>query len=101
MNVWDFADKNPWFTFFLGFWALMIIAFVAVAFRTIFTALNIWVRGWPPPHLDAQGEFKKEPEKKKEEKKEEPTDTRAVGSMPHGAPYAGHNKEKLPPGMLR
>lgn len=67
MNVWDFADKNPWFTFFLGFWALMVLSLCVAAFRIIFAAFNIWARGWPPAHLNAEGEFKKEPDKKKEE----------------------------------
>lgn len=67
MDVFTFANTRPWFTFFLGFWALLIIAFVAVAFRTIFTSLNIALRGWPPAHLNAQGDFKEE---KKEDKKE-------------------------------
>jgi hypothetical protein len=55
------------FGVFIGFWILVSIP-VELVFKTIKLFVrrsNIKARGWPPAHLDADGDFKKEPENKK------------------------------------
>lgn len=63
MNIWQFMSDSPWLTLFL-FW---------IASRTLRT---IWIRtmrmiqvrkhGWPPAHLDADGDWKPEPEERQQ-----------------------------------
>jgi hypothetical protein len=67
MNVWDFASEH-WFVAII---LAMIIAHVIVApFRYAWMAWNrylrsknIVARGWPPGHLDADGDWPPAPEK--------------------------------------
>ena len=61
MDIYEFMSNNPVLTLLLA----CIIGFVImVAFKYIFLAFNRLVRhaninnkGWPPPHLDADGNF--------------------------------------------
>ena len=56
MTLLEFMGEHPWLTFFLAFFAAR---FASWPFRLI----NRWIRhrnivaqGWPPPHLDADGD---------------------------------------------
>jgi hypothetical protein len=59
MNVWQFAADNP-------VTAVIFALIAATCFKTIFWAFGRYLRsrniasmGWPPEHLDADGDFKK------------------------------------------
>lgn len=53
----EFASDSPWLTFFLA-WLLvdLLMKVIGRGYRTIMVS----VRGWPPAHLDADGDWKKE-----------------------------------------
>lgn len=48
--IWDFMGEHPFLTFILFY------MFVDLCAR-ILRVTNILVRGWPPAHLDADGDF--------------------------------------------
>lgn len=59
----EFINHHPWMTFWLllilgVWWSDMIQIVVSRCVR----ASNVAKRGWPPPHLDADGDWKPEPE---------------------------------------
>ena len=64
--MWEFADGHPTAMFLI----VVVVACAAVApFFLAFAAYNqtlrsrnIIARGWPPPHLDADGDFAEEEE---------------------------------------
>lgn len=59
MDFWKFADQNPWLIFALAvlfYWALTLL------WSRFMRHLNVRSKGWPPPHLDADGDFKPEKE---------------------------------------
>lgn len=64
MNIFEFMSGSPWLSFFL-------VLIIAGGFRFIFAMLinrplrhmNIRKHGWPPPHCDADGDFKPEKDK--------------------------------------
>lgn len=51
------------FYHFAGFIVCLIILlkFFIVILQLIFRFLNMWINGYPPPHCDADGDFKTEP----------------------------------------
>lgn len=56
MTIYQFMSDSPWLTFFL---ACLIVNLVSWPFRLV----NRWIRhkniaakGWPPSHLDADGD---------------------------------------------
>lgn len=60
MNIWQFMSDSPWLTFFL---AIILVQPIIWPFKLV----NRWIRhrnivakGWPPEHLDADGDFKSE-----------------------------------------
>ncbi len=69
MNILEFMTTNPWQTFFLGpfviilFW-MTLVAFAGtlkILFKTtnrVLRTIKVALRGWPPAHLDADGDFK-------------------------------------------
>lgn len=70
MTSWEatlaFMDESPFLSFFL---ALIIGHTLVAPFRYAFKAYNrrlrsrnIAAKGWPPAHLDADGDWKPEPE---------------------------------------
>lgn len=78
MTFWQFADSSPFAAFFISL--LILSAFIDVfnfLFRVINRLIRHWnisVKGWPPPHLDADGDFKveeKDDDDAKEEKEED------------------------------
>lgn len=57
---YQFARELPWLTFFI---ALLLLQLVLAPFRLANRFLrhrNIKAHGWPPAHLDADGDFKDE-----------------------------------------
>ncbi len=71
MNIWEFASAHPVTAIILA--VLAVIAWQTV-FHTAFRAFNrahrtknIQSQGWPPRHLDADGDYY-EPKKDEEEK---------------------------------
>lgn len=59
MNIWQFMSDSPWLTFFLAVFVLLpalrlVVWVVGLPFR----AVNIRKHGWPPAHLDADGDYK-------------------------------------------
>lgn len=60
--IQQWADTHWWLAFWLAFWAL-VFAYGAllVVNRTIIRVLRfvkILARGWPPEHLDADGDYR-------------------------------------------
>lgn len=55
MNIWQFMAESPILTFFL---ACIIASAVKWLACQPFRALNIRKHGWPPAHLDADGDYK-------------------------------------------
>ena len=59
--MWEFADGHPEAMFFI----VLVVAIAAVtpfflafiAYNQTLRSRNIIARGWPPPHLDADGDF--------------------------------------------
>lgn len=65
MNFWEFYDKNPILMVLLS---LLFLSNIHVPLNFIFRLWNRYLRsknirsqGWPPPHLDADGDFKPDP----------------------------------------
>lgn len=64
MNMWDFFDQH-WFLAWCALWGVWPAAYVAlILIGTVFRmwnrlmrAVNVAVRGWPPAHLDADGDI--------------------------------------------
>lgn len=50
-DFYDFASGNPWLTFFL------VIVFAGVL-NGVRSGILIIARGWPPPHVDEDGDEK-------------------------------------------
>jgi hypothetical protein len=55
MNFYQFASANPILTFVLFYIAGDVVIKVV---RRFIRHLNIRAHGWPPEHLDADGDFK-------------------------------------------
>lgn len=55
MREWTLA--HPYMTF-MGY--CVLIQAVAIVINRIFRTMNIWMRGWPPPHLDADGDWRQD-----------------------------------------
>lgn len=51
----DWALAYPWLTFFLA-WGVCMGSLYTI--RRFARLLTIALRGWPPPHLDADGDFR-------------------------------------------
>lgn len=59
-NFYQFASDSPWLTFFL---AWLITHFVFVVINRFLRTIKVLAAGWPPEHLDADGDWKSEEEK--------------------------------------
>lgn len=57
MNAWQFMSDSPLLTFFLA-WLVLRAAFRC--WNRLMRHLNIRCHGWPPAHLDADGDFERE-----------------------------------------
>lgn len=62
MNIWDFMAEHYFFTFLLGIFALVIIGAVLKFISNLWTrflrCLMVRKHGWPPNHLDADGDWR-------------------------------------------
>jgi hypothetical protein len=69
-KIIGFCNVHPVAGFFILFFlGVFAVAFVSLPFNFIFKmynrtirSRNICAKGWPPSHLDADGDFKKEEE---------------------------------------
>jgi hypothetical protein len=69
VNFWiwwtEFSATSPYLALTLAFWALVAACvFVGNASRLtnrVFRMVMVTLRGWPPAHLDADGDWKPEP----------------------------------------
>jgi hypothetical protein len=64
MTALQFMSESPFLTFFLAF---MVANMLLKMWQILMRSLNIRLHGWPPPHCDADGDFKPEPEEKEDE----------------------------------
>lgn len=55
MNLYQFATESPWLTFFL---LLLVTETIFRIWNRLMRHLNVKAKGWPPEHLDADGDFK-------------------------------------------
>lgn len=55
-DFYKFAGESPWLTFFLAFIAAHVIALPFQLVKRWIRHRNIVARGWPPFHLDADGD---------------------------------------------
>ena len=60
MTIYDFMDKHWFVTVILSLIGASTIAFpfrcVAIMYSRMLRSRNIAARGWPPAHLDADGD---------------------------------------------
>lgn len=68
MGFWDFWNKHEflaWCALWLvwgAIWLAAVVAGVAWKFcNRLLRTIKVCVRGWPPEHLDADGDWKPEP----------------------------------------
>jgi len=57
MNIWQFMSDSPWLTF------LSLCVIGHVIFLLVHHTMRHWTirkQGYPPPHCDADGEFREE-----------------------------------------
>ena len=64
-DFWIWATEHWWLGFWLAFWALVFAYQLAFAVlvrlpNRLIRHAAIRKRGWPPAHLDADGDFKPE-----------------------------------------
>jgi len=65
-DLLDFMGEHPWFSFFVIWLLIMVTAkTVIISVRFVMRHLNIRKAGWPPPHVDADGDHV-EPEEPKD-----------------------------------
>lgn len=65
MNIYDLMSLNPGFSFCLMVVLLCTVPHVMfLCWNRLMRHLNIRKHGWPPEHLDADGDFKPAPEVK-------------------------------------
>lgn len=55
MNIWEFMSGSPFLTFFLAYILLHSIGF---CWNRLMSTIRVSKAGWPPQHLDADGDFK-------------------------------------------
>lgn len=55
MNIYEFMTESPILTFFI---VSILTQGVVYIFKALLRCFNISKNGWPPEHIDANGEFK-------------------------------------------
>src|SRR5574340_1273215 len=55
MNVWQFMSDSPWLSFFL---ACLVIDTAFRCWNRLLRVMTMRKLGYPPPHCDADGDFK-------------------------------------------
>ena len=61
MTAWDFWHAHPflaWCALWLGWVPLLIVEQLRIVASRWMRTRNIRAAGWPPPHLDADGDWK-------------------------------------------
>lgn len=65
MGFWDFWNQHPllaWCALWLGWpaawFAVVVVNTIFRIINRLFRTINVCVRGWPPEHLDADGDWK-------------------------------------------
>lgn len=62
-NIYQFMSDSPWLSFFIGIFVVVPICLAPFRLlNRLFRHLNVRARGWPPAHLDADGDWKPEPD---------------------------------------
>lgn len=64
MNVFEFMAESPFLTFVL---AWMFFELVRRSWKMAMRCLMVRKQGWPPPYLDADGDFKPDPDQESNE----------------------------------
>jgi hypothetical protein len=59
MNAWQFANESPILTAFMV-WVVceMVYKVIFHCWNRMMRMLNVRKQGWPPPHCDADGDFR-------------------------------------------
>jgi hypothetical protein len=65
MNVFQFMSDSPFVTLCVVY---MVTSTFFRCWNRVLRHLNVRSKGWPPAHLDADGDFKPEPEPEKDDK---------------------------------
>jgi hypothetical protein len=60
MNIYEYMAGSPIITILL---AWCIVGGIRDIWRRTTSLIRVAVRGWPPAHLDADGDWKHEPER--------------------------------------
>lgn len=55
MNMWQFMSDSPWLTAFL---ALLLIELINKVIQRGYRVMILRKNGWPPAHLDADGDWR-------------------------------------------
>lgn len=58
MNFYEFASGSPALIVLFGWLAYLLAQLVFRCWNRLLRHLNIRKAGWPPAHLDADGDFK-------------------------------------------
>jgi len=64
MNFFDYLDKHGFYAFIFFVWCIPLASWFVVTimdrflltFRRVLRSINILFYGWPPSHLDADGD---------------------------------------------
>jgi len=58
--MYQFIAENPWQFFFMGPFILILLGgayqFVLYSWNRLLRTIKVLFRGWPPEHLDADGD---------------------------------------------
>ncbi len=57
MNMWQFLGDHPVAGFFLALVAMHVLWYPFRIVNRFIRHLNIRKAGWPPPHVDADGDY--------------------------------------------
>lgn len=68
MNIYEYFDNHGFYAFIFYVWCIPITSWLLVTImdrflltiRRMCRSVNIALRGWPPPHLDADGDVVKD-----------------------------------------
>lgn len=74
MTIFQFMSESPLLTFCMCY---MLTVTPLKMWKSVVRHLNIRKAGWPPPHLDADGDFKPDPEPEDESPENDKVSRRA------------------------
>lgn len=58
MNLYQFLLDLPWLAALFAYLLVKALGWVIKLLCRALRTINIALRGWPPPHLDADGDFR-------------------------------------------